>query len=87
MFFGNAARNRTFVDDVVQLGADRAALCPGRRRKSSGLLPQERKASLHDAQDAAARRQSEGLHVSLGKVPLLSGRHLCCLFSSLQAGT
>jgi len=39
MFFGNAARNRTFVDDVVQLGADRAALCPGRRRKSSGLLP------------------------------------------------
>jgi hypothetical protein len=48
MLLDNAARNRTFADDVVQLDADRATLCLEPRRKSASLLPQERQASLHD---------------------------------------
>jgi hypothetical protein len=48
------------------------------------MLPQKRQASLHDAQDGAAQRQSGRLHVHLGKVSFFARMCLRGSFFNLQ---
>jgi hypothetical protein len=83
LLLGHAPHDRTCADDDLQLDADCARFWPRCRHESPPVLPQERQASLHDAH-GAIQRQTERLHIRLGKVPMPAGKHLCGSFSNLS---